>query len=337
MCSDALTSPATAPRTKRVWKAVDGVVFLDKPLGWTSNDALQRVRRLFSAAKGGHTGTLDPLATGLLPLCLGEATKFSADLLNADKTYLAHVRFGARSTTGDSEGDLMDHRSCDALTEAALESAASRFQGVIQQIPPMYSALKRDGKPLYELARQGIEVERQPREITIHFNRLVSFTPDPVAAHAVLEVRCSKGTYIRTLAEDMGEALGCGAHLVGLRRTAVADLTLNGCIEFSTLEQASEEERGRFLAPVDALLHSLPMVALGEGETREGGEAQVTRFTCGNPVTMTWPDHVQEAGLVRVYYAGKLLGTGELEHLASASNSGGRQGVLKPKRLLKKD
>ncbi len=205
------------PPRKR-WQRVDGVLLLDKPSGMSSNDALQKARRRFSAAKAGHTGTLDPLATGLLPVCFGEATKFSADLLDADKTYEADLLFGQVTDTGDAEGVVL-RESPVGFARADLEGALGRFRGPISQIPPMHSALKRDGRPLYELARQGIEVERAPRAVTIHELTLLSHAGD----RCRLRVTCSKGTYIRTLAADLGEALGCGAHLTADRsRTADA-------------------------------------------------------------------------------------------------------------------
>lgn len=217
------------------WRALDGVVLLDKPLGLTSNQALQAVRRLFGASKGGHTGTLDPFATGVLPLCLGEATKFSADLLNADKCYVATVCFGARTDTGDLTGTVVETTQ-SLPAESALNAILNRFEGASEQIPPMYSALKRNGQPLYKLARAGIEVERQPRKI--YLSELgwsnIALNDQGAVITADLSVCCSKGTYIRTLAEDIARALGSAAHLVALRRTRVGEVTLNGC---NTLDQ----------------------------------------------------------------------------------------------------
>src|SRR5574343_735181 len=204
---------------KRTWKQVDGVLLLDKPLGMTSNDALQKARRLFSAAKGGHTGTLDPLATGLLPLCFGEATKFSADLLDADKTYEAVLKLGVTTDSGDAEGSVVATAEVN-VDATQIADVLRQFTGDIQQIPPMHSALKRDGRPLYELARQGIEVEREARAVTIHRIDLLAFAGDRLQ----IRVACSKGTYIRVLAADIGQALGCGAHLAGLRRSGVGGL-----------------------------------------------------------------------------------------------------------------
>ncbi|MDD3484470.1 tRNA pseudouridine(55) synthase TruB [Azovibrio restrictus] len=292
---------------KRTWKQVNGVLLLDKPQGMSSNDALQKARRLFSAAKGGHTGTLDPMATGLLPLCFGEATKFSADLLDADKTYEAQVLLGSTTDTGDREGQVTGSWPV-ICSEAEVRALLPRFTGEIQQIPPMYSALKRDGRPLYELARKGQEVERQPRAVTIHSLELLS-CPLP---GFTLRVTCSKGTYIRVLAEDMGRALGCGAHLTGLRRTRVGPLNLEGAATLAELESKKEEERAAFLKPVDSLLASLPAVELQAVE--------MERFSHGNPVAA--PAEMGESA--RVYGAGRLLGLGQLK----------ADGLLWPKRLI---
>ena len=292
---------------KRIWKQVDGVLLLDKPLGLTSNDALQKARRLFSAAKGGHTGTLDPLATGLLPLCFGEATKFSADLLDADKTYEAVLKLGVTTDTGDAEGAVTGTVAVDAA-ESAILSVLPRFIGNIQQIPPMHSALKRNGRPLYELARQGIEVERAPRAVTIHAIDCLVFAGNMLT----LRVACSKGTYIRVLAADIGQALGCGAHLAALRRTAVGDLDLAGAVTLAELEALDEAGRAGRLQPVDALLQSLPIMTV-EGEVAE-------RFRHGNPVDL----HPGLAGKIRVYAGGRLIGVGEP----------GSDGRLWPKRLV---
>ena len=225
-------------KPRRTWKQVDGVLLLDKPLHLSSNDALQKARRFFSAAKAGHTGTLDPLATGLLPVCFGEATKFSADLLDADKAYVADVRLGQTTATGDAEGEVLQTRPVQVSAEQ-LAAVLPRFTGVIAQVPPMYSALKRDGKPLYELARQGLEVEREAREVTI----LSLAASDFDGINFRLHVDCSKGTYIRTLAEDIGETLGCGAHLTGLRRTRVGPLELDRAVSLVELENTEEADR----------------------------------------------------------------------------------------------
>ena len=238
-------------------RQVHGVLLLDKPLGVSSNTALQMARRLFNAAKAGHTGTLDPLATGLLPLCFGEATKFAGELLNADKAYRATLRLGITTDTADAEGTVLEQREVK-VSEAELHKVLEQFCGDIEQIPPMHSALKRDGKPLYEYARQGIEVERQPRKITIHKIDLLSFD----GVDAVIDVDCSKGTYIRTLAADIGEVLGCGAHLQALRRTRVAGLRIEDALTLDTLQPLSEAERDGLLKPMDTLVANLPAIEL---------------------------------------------------------------------------
>ena len=294
-------------QVKKTWKQVDGVLLLDKPIGLTSNDALQKARRLFSAAKGGHTGTLDPLATGLLPLCFGEATKFSADLLDADKTYEAELKLGVTTDSGDAEGQIIASVAVDVEKEAIFK-VLPQFIGAIQQVPPMHSALKRNGRPLYELARKGIEVEREPRAVTIHAIDVLSFAGD----HLSLRVACSKGTYIRVLAADIGKALGCGAHLAGLRRTVVGDLDLARSVTLAELESLDETGRAGHLQPVDALLRSLPVVNL-EGEAAE-------RFRHGNPVESV----AGLTGKIRVYADGRLIGVGEP----------GSDGRLWPKRLV---
>ncbi len=292
---------------KRAWKQVDGVLLLDKPIGLTSNDALQKVRRLFSAAKGGHTGTLDPLASGLLPLCFGEATKFSADLLDADKTYEAELKLGVTTDSGDAEGEIIATAAVD-VEKSDIFRVLPQFTGDIRQIPPMHSAIKRNGRPLYELARKGIEVEREPRAVTIHAIDVLSLAGDVLS----LRVACSKGTYIRVLAADIGKALGCGAHLTGLRRTVVGDLGLAGSVTLAELEALDEAGRSEHLKPVDALLHSLPLVTVA-GEAAE-------RFRHGNPVDLA----AGLAGKIRVYADGRLIGIGEP----------GADGRLWPKRLV---
>ena len=294
-------------QVKKTWKQVDGVLLLDKPVGLTSNDALQKARRLYSAAKGGHTGTLDPLATGLLPLCFGEATKFSADLLDADKTYEAILKLGVTTDSGDAEGEIIATAAVD-VEKNDIFSVLPQFTGDIRQIPPMYSALKREGRPLYELARQGIEVERAPRAVTIHAIDCLDFAGDTVT----LRVACSKGTYIRVLAADIGQALGCGAHLVALRRIAVGGLDLNGAVTLAELEALDEAGRAGRLQPVDALLRSLPIMVV-EGESAE-------RFRHGNPVDL----QPGLAGKIRVYAGNRLIGVGEP----------GPDGRLWPKRLV---
>ncbi|MEW6344718.1 MAG: tRNA pseudouridine(55) synthase TruB [Paraburkholderia sp.] len=305
----------TAPQRPRVpRRALDGVLLLDKPIGLSSNDALIRVKRLYLAKKAGHTGTLDPLATGLLPLCFGEATKFSQDLLEADKTYEATMRLGIRTATGDAEGDAVETRevSCD---EAAVVAAMAGFLGDIVQVPPMYSALKRDGKPLYEYARAGQTVEREGRQVTILALEMLSCAlPD-----VTFRVTCSKGTYVRTLAEDIGEALGCGAHLVALRRTGVGALTLEHAVTLDALSDAAEGERDQWLQPVDALLSTFPAVQLDAEATRRFLHGQRLRMA-----DLVLTSEAVNAERVRVYAAeGKLLGVAKLG-----------EGVLAPERLV---
>ncbi len=249
-------------RQKIVRRPVHGVLLLDKPLGWSSNDALQKAKWLLRAEKAGHTGTLDPLATGLLPLCFGAATKFSQVSLDADKAYRATLRLGQRTSTGDREGEVLEQRPV-VLDRAAVEAAVARFTGPIEQLPPMHSALKKDGKALYEYARAGVEVERTPRRVTIHAIDIVACETAGETPTLVIDVRCSKGTYIRTLAEDIGAALGCGAHLSGLRRTASGPLTLAGTVTLTDLETMDEAGRLALLQLPEALLADWPAIALG--------------------------------------------------------------------------
>ncbi|MBU7439348.1 tRNA pseudouridine(55) synthase TruB [Paraburkholderia fungorum] len=305
----------TAPQRPRVpRRALDGVLLLDKPLGLSSNDALIRAKRLYLAKKAGHTGTLDPLATGLLPLCFGEATKFSQDLLEADKTYEATMRLGIRTTTGDAEGEPIDTRdvTCD---QATVQVAMQKFLGDIVQVPPMYSALKRGGKPLYEYARAGQTVEREGRQVTIHALDMLACTlPD-----VTFRVTCSKGTYVRTLAEDIGEALGCGAHLVALRRTGVGALTLENSVTLDALSDATESERDAWLQPVDALLSTFPPVTLNEDATRRFLHGQRLKLS-----ELTITGEAVNAPRVRVYAEeGRLLGVAKQG-----------EGVLAPERLV---
>lgn len=247
----------SVPQRRRPKVRVDGVLLLDKACGLSSNAALQQVRRLFNAAKAGHTGTLDPMATGLLPVALGEATKFSQRLLDEDKTYLATLRFGAETATGDLEGEVCA-QSTSRPSRDALQAALARFEGEIEQLPPMYAALKHQGRPLYEYARAGIEIERAPRRVTLH--RLVLRTFD--GESALVEVCCSKGTYVRTLAADLGRYLGCLAHLAALRRTAVGRWTVDRAVSFETLSSSSAQARAEVLLPVDSMLADLPVLHL---------------------------------------------------------------------------
>ena len=253
-------------RRRQRGRNVQGILLYDKPLGESSNKALQKVKGLYYASKAGHTGSLDPLATGLLPLCFGGATKVSAFLLDADKRYWTRIKLGETTTTGDSEGELLQQRSAAAITPETLELQLEAFQGDIQQIPPMYSALKHQGERLYKLAREGVEVERQPRHVTIHEIKLLQCD----LPEFELEVHCSKGTYIRTLAEDIGDALGCGAHVVGLRRTQVGPFSTDGMVDLPTLEAAAEAGRDALdalLLPVDTALLDWPKVKLNSDST----------------------------------------------------------------------
>lgn len=300
-------------KVKRVRDLVDGVLLLDKPVGLSSNDALIKAKRILNAKKAGHTGTLDPFATGLLPLCFGEATKFSQDLLEADKTYLTTVHLGQRTDTGDTEGQVIETREVDVTVEQ-IEAVLARFRGPIKQVPPMYSALKRDGKPLYEYAREGITLEREARDVTIHRLEFVSYE----APFLKLSVTCSKGTYIRVLGEDIGAALGCGAHLNALRRTQVGALVMRDVV---TLEQlAAHAEPLSLLAPVDALLSSFPPVQLTAELAKRFLQGQ--RLPLGKePEAVVPADYI---GRVRVYHEGKLLGTAQLQKFA----------ILAPERLI---
>ena len=240
-----------------------GVLLLDKPLGLSSNQALQKAKWLLRADKAGHTGTLDPLATGVLPLCFGAATKFSQLQLEADKTYEAVLLLGQKTTTADAEGDVIETRPVPTLTPELLQAVTERFTGPLAQIPPMYSALKKDGKALYEYARKGETVEREPRHITVHQLNM-ALTQDTRAQAAIrIVASCSKGTYIRTLGEDIGEALGCGAHLGFLRRIETGGFTESQCITLQALEAMTEAERDACLLPPQILVAPYPTVTLG--------------------------------------------------------------------------
>ena len=290
---------------------VDGVLLLDKPVGLSSNDALIKAKRVVNAKKAGHTGTLDPFATGLLPLCFGEATKFSQDLLEADKTYLAKVHLGITTTTGDTEGEAVDTRPVDVTVEQ-IEAALARLRGPILQVPPMYSALKRDGKALYEYAREGIVLDRDARPVTIHALEMLDYD----APFLTIRVTCSKGTYVRVLGEDIGAFLGCGAHLNALRRTGVGALTMDGMVTLEALQAHAEPLT--LLAPVDALLSTFPRVHL----TAE----LAARFLNGQRLALNREAVAlpEQQGRVRVYHDGKLLGTATLQEY----------GVLAPERLI---
>ncbi len=277
-------------------RQLDGVLLFDKPLLLSSNTALQKVRYLFQAEKAGHTGTLDPLATGLLPVCFGEATKYSNMLLDADKTYRALVKLGQSTTTGDAEGEIIAS-SPVVLEEAQVRNTLRNFTGEIQQVPPMHSALKHQGKPLYEYIRKGETVERESRSVTIYELLLERFAGDELE----ITVRCSKGAYIRTLAEDIGNALGCGAHLRGLRRTAIARFRVEEAHSLPEIEAMTLAEREIFLLPVDSLLQDLPVLELDE--------RQVTRIAQGQRLAV---DAALPDGKVRLYGAGRFIGVADL-------------------------
>ena len=294
---------------KRLWQRIDGVLLLDKPGGMSSNAALQSARRLFCAAKAGHTGTLDPLATGLLPLCFGEATKFSSDLLDADKTYEARIVFGVTTDTGDAEGEVLERRT-PQFDRRGLETALEKFRGHITQVPPMYSALKREGQPLYKLARQGLTVEREAR--AVHIAELTLLDHADACCH--LRVTCSKGTYIRVLAEDIGRALNCGAHLAALRRVAAGSLTIARAVTLDMLAALPENERERHLLPPDALLKNLQEIRLDA--------AQGERFLHGNQVPAAAAGAIP--GKCRVYTENRLLGLGHVD----------ASGSVRPRRLI---
>jgi tRNA pseudouridine55 synthase len=281
---------------------IDGIILLDKPLGLSSNQALGRVKYLLAARKAGHTGSLDPLATGLLPLCFGQATKVSGWLLDADKRYVAVARLGVETTTGDLEGEILREAPVPELSEAAIEAACAGLRGTITQIPPMYSALKHGGQRLYDLARKGIEVERAARTVTIHFLEVTPIPPDRLR----LEVHCSKGTYIRTLVQDLGRALGCGATVAQLRRTGHGAFDARDMVGMDTLEAAAAEGGPRaleaWLLPADRALADRPALRL---------DAASARFLCqGQPVFVPG---VRDHGPLRLYGASaEFLGIGEL-------------------------
>lgn len=302
----------TQAKVKRVRDLVDGVLLLDKPVGLSSNDALIKAKRVLNAKKAGHTGTLDPFATGLLPLCFGEATKFSQDLLEADKTYLTTVHLGRKTDTGDTEGEVIETRDVN-VTLDEINAVLARFRGPIAQVPPMYSALKRDGKPLYAYAREGIVLEREARNVVIHKLELVSYE----APFLKLEVTCSKGTYIRVLGEDIGAALGCGAHLNALRRIGVGELKAEHMITLDELNAHAAPLS--LLAPVDALLSSFPAVELTAELAKRFLQGQ--RLPLGKEPAVAVPA-VQ--GRVRVYSEGRLLGTAQLQEFS----------ILAPERLI---
>jgi tRNA pseudouridine55 synthase len=298
---------------KRIRRAVDGIILLDKPKGFSSNAALQKVRWLLNAEKAGHTGSLDPLATGVLPLCFGEATKFSQYLLDADKGYETLMQLGVTTTTADAEGEVLERRPV-TVGRAEIEAVLPRFRGEISQIPPMYSALKRDGQPLYKLARAGEVVEREPRSVTIARLELLGCE----AGQARLAVDCSKGTYIRTLVEDIGQLLGCGAHVAELRRTKAGPFDLSRTVTLEELErvhgEGGNEAVDQFLLPADSGLQHWPLLQFSEHSS--------FYWLQGQPVRAP---EAPKFGMVRVQdHNGRFIGIGEVSE----------DGRIAPRRLI---
>ena len=313
-----------APRARVARRPVHGVLLLDKPLGWSSNDVLQKAKWLLRAEKAGHTGTLDPLASGVLPLCFGAATKFSQLQLDADKTYEATARLGVKTRTGDAEGEVIEEREVN-VTAQQLQDVVSRFSGPIRQVPPMHSALKKDGKALYEYARAGIDVEREARDVTIYELKLDFEASDGAPRAIEMTVKCSKGTYIRTLGEDIGEALGCGAHLTALRRTGTGGFVVAQCVTLSALEAMTEDERLKCLLPVDSLLVEHTAVTLDaenagrflSGLRRRGSWVDEERIAvyAENPRALLGTAHVRAGELI----PGRLLSPIEIEQMTQKS------------------
>ncbi|MDE0421785.1 MAG: tRNA pseudouridine(55) synthase TruB [Gammaproteobacteria bacterium] len=287
---------------RRRGRDVNGVIVLDKPRGMSSNEAVQRVKRLFAARKVGHTGSLDPLATGVLPLCLGDATKFSQYLLTSDKTYVATLRLGVSTDSGDADGTVLKEREVGAVSRARIDAALEGFRGEIEQVPSMFSAVKHQGKPLYKLARQGIEIEREARPVTIYRNEIVDYADDRL----VLEVHCSKGTYVRTIAHDLGEMLGCGAHVEALRRTTAGPYRENDLVTFDEMSRMAE------LGKLDSLLQPVA-TAVGQWPPVELAGAPAFYLKQGQPVLVP---HAPTQGWVRLYEQenddGRFIGVGEI-------------------------
>ena len=293
---------------------IHGVFLLDKPQGMSSNDIMQKVKRIFQANKAGHTGALDPLATGMLPICLGEATKFSQFLLDADKRYLVTAKLGERTDTSDAEGQIVENREVKVKTPEIL-TALEQFRGDILQVPTMFSALKHNGKPLYEYARQGITVEREARPITIFGLNFIEYN----APYLTLEVHCSKGTYIRTLVDDLGEVLGCGAHVTMLRRTAVADYPTEKMLDWHALQSLAEPQDlsllDALLLPMDTAVTKLPALTLNESQTQGIGFGQRVKFD--NPNSLQ--------GQVRLFsHENRFLGVAVIDE----------NNVIRPQRLV---
>ncbi len=287
-----------SPVVKPVSNKISGLLLLDKPSGITSNGALQQAKRLLQAKKAGHTGSLDPIATGLLPLCFGETTKISSFFLGADKRYETRLKLGETTDTGDCEGKVTNTTEVSAEYKD-IARVLAQFEGEIEQIPPMYSALKRNGQPLYKLARQGIEVEREPRQVTVYALRWLKYE----APFLDVDIRCSSGFYVRSLANDIGDALGCGAHVAALRRTEVGNLSVENAISLAQLEAvATIEDRRGLLLPSDEGLHHLPGVELS---------TDAAYYLCRGQAVKA--DHCQQSGWVRLYSCGAgFLGLGQV-------------------------
>ena len=284
-------------RGRRRGRDVNGILLLDKPTGLGSNEVLQIVKRLYDARKAGHTGSLDRLASGMLPLCFGEATKLSGFLLNADKRYQATVALGVKTSTGDAEGEVIDERPVPAFSERDLLTCLEAFRGDIQQIPPMHSAIKHQGQRLYKLAHQGLVVEREPRDVKIFELEMLGWQPDEMPPQLHIEVLCSKGTYIRTLAEDIGEALGCGAHVSYLRRTAAGPYDadeMHTLDEIESLAGQGEDDLGDALIPMESALRDWPVVRL-TGDVayylKQGQAVLVPHAPTEGWVRITGPEH----------------------------------------------
>jgi tRNA pseudouridine55 synthase len=308
-------------RRRKSGRSVNGVLLLNKPIGFTSNKVLQKVRWLFDANRAGHTGALDPLASGVLPLCFGEATKFSQYLLDSDKYYRSTYTFGVSTTTGDSEGDIVSQQDASNITKNQVEQAIKSFQGEIDQVPSMYSALKHNGQPLYKLARQGIEIDRPARQITIFNYKIIDFRSG-VHPQVDVEVHCSKGTYIRTLAEDLGAALGCGAHVSALHRFKAGPFDEQQTITLDELEklrdQGTVEQLDQLLKPVDTPVLDYPAV--------EFDQIMAGYFQLGQSITLNKAFRQgQEGDIVRVFReGGAFLGIGTVTE----------DGKIAPKRLI---
>jgi len=297
---------------------VHGIVLLDKPAGITSNDALQKIKRMYRAARAGHTGSLDKPATGILPICLGEATKFSSYLLNADKSYVSVAKLGVVTSTADAEGEIVETRSVPILKKGELEQVIAQFVGDIEQVPPMYSALKVDGQRLYKLAYQGVEIERQPRSVTIHQIDLLHFNQESFE----IQVHCSKGTYIRTLVEDIGNVIGCGAHVSTLRRLSTGPFDEDQMVTMEIIENLAKQGNDvldELLVPVDSALEHLAAIALSEEATYSLCQGQAVLVSHA-------PGEKPGEGLVRIYdHNHAFIGVGTI-------NDAGR---VAPKRLVK--